>query len=482
MLFNSLEFLIFLTVVTVAFGLVHRHLGLRNSFLLAASYAFYGAWDWRFLGLILLSTVVDYTVARKLPGSGHNRRRGLVAISLVTNLGLLGTFKYLDFGVASFAELVSLFGLEADLRTLGIVLPVGISFYTFQTIGYTLDVAAGRRLPVTNFRDFALFVAYFPQLVAGPIERSTRLLPQLQKVTRPGRSHFRRGLLWILSGYVLKVACADTVAPLVDEAYARADTIGGPVLLLASLGFTLQIFCDFAGYSLIARGVSEWFGIHLMENFRSPYISQSPREFWRRWHISLSTWLRDYLYIPLGGNRRGRLRTSLNLLLVFTLCGLWHGAGWNFIAFGTFWGLWLALYRPYVEIMQDRTRRAPDSFGARWFRNAIPLAAFIKGLTVLAGAMVSFIFFRSPDLGTALGIIGAIAVDWHFDPSFTFYLRSIGILFILVWGYSWLQHHFDDQDFLLEAPPWIRWTLGSFAVLTLLSIGFRPVPFIYFQF
>lgn len=485
MLFNSLQFLVFLAVVAVGFVLVHRYLRVRNVFLVAASYIFYGAWDWRFLSLILISTIVDFSISRRLPDASAKGRRRLVTASLVVNLGILGTFKYLGFGIESLAELASLAGFQLHLPTLQVILPVGISFYTFQTIGYTLDVAAGRRKPVESFLDFALFVAYFPQLVAGPIERSTVLLPQLQKVTHPGWEQFRRGTLWVLSGYFLKVVCADTVAPLVDEAYDRADMIGGPVLFLATLGFAVQIFSDFAGYTLIARGVSEWFGIRLMENFRSPYISQSPREFWQRWHISLSTWFQQYLFTPLAlvfARRGWPGQTAIPVFLTMTVIGLWHGAGWNFIAFGAFWGAWLAGYALYQHALTFRAREAPECPSVRWFRNELPFAAPLKGFIVFLGTLASFVFFRSPDITTAFGIFHAILTDWRLDPSFGFYLRTVGILFALVWGYSYVQYKKDDPDFLLSMPCPVRWTAACFALLCLMTIGFRPIPFVYFQF
>jgi len=482
MLFNSLQFLIFFPLVTAVYFLVRGHHFLRNGSLLVASYTFYGAWDWRFLGLIGISTLVDFYVSQRLETATERGRRWWVATSLTVNLGMLGTFKYLDFGIENFASLVERFGWQPDLATLGILLPVGISFYTFQTIGYTLDVAAGRRKAVRNLLDFALYVAYFPQLVAGPIERSTSLLPQLQNPSKPCWEDFRRGLLWVLTGYFFKVVCADTVAPYIDEAYSRVDTVGGPVLFMATLGFAVQIFCDFAGYSLIARGISEWFGIHLMENFRSPYLSQSPREFWWRWHISLSTWFRDYLYFPLGGSRKGTARTCLNLIVVFTLCGLWHGAGWNYVTFGFFWGVWLALYTLYLKAFTRRAKTLPGSLSARWIENRFPFAGPVKGVLTFGTILVSFVIFLSPDFDTALRVMSAILGDWRFDPSFPAYLRSVGFLFVGMLAYSYIQERHDDQEFLLASPAWIRWTLGAFALLSLLTVGFRPVPFFYFQF
>lgn len=485
MLFNSLQFLGFLVIVALGFAITKHHLRWRNSFLLLSSYLFYAAWDWRFLSLILVSTLVDYSVSKRIPAAGQRGRKHLVLISLLTNLSILGTFKYLNFGLDSLVRMADSIGWNLHPGSLEIILPVGISFYTFQTIGYTLDVAAGRRKPVTNFLDFALFVAYFPQLVAGPIERSTVLLPQLQQLSQPTWDHFRRGTLWILTGYFLKVVCADTMAPLVAEAYARPDSIGGPVLFLATWGFAVQIFSDFAGYTLIARGVSECFGIRLMENFRSPYLSQSPREFWQRWHISLSTWFQAYLYTPLAlafARRNWPGQSAIPVFLTMTLIGLWHGAGWNFILFGAFWGAWLALYGPYQQALTRLSRESEEAIAVRWFRNELAGAKAFKIVVVFLGTLASFVLFRSPDLETALIVYHSLATDWRLDPSFGFYLQSVLLLFGLIWIYGWWQNRENNPDFLLLAPAWIRWTLAVFVLLCLLTVGFRPVPFVYFQF
>lgn len=485
MLFNSLQFLVYLPVVLLVFAVVRRWPGLRNAVLLMASYTFYGAWDWRFLGLLWLSTLLDYSIGLNLPGASVRRRRLLIAASLVVNLGILGFFKYAGFGIEAFASLLAGFGLQPHLPTLALILPVGISFYTFQTIGYTLDVAAGRREPVRNLRDFALFVAWFPQLVAGPIERSTALIPQLQARTCITYAHLRRSVLWILTGYFLKVVVADSVAPLVNEAYARHADIGGPVLFMATWAFALQIFGDFAGYTLIARGVSEAFGIRLMENFRSPYVATSPQAFWQRWHISLSTWFQEYLYNPLALTfaRRGWPGAQgLPIFLTMLLIGFWHGAGWNFILFGAFWGVLLAGYNAYRQLGRRWARRNPDNLLSRFQRARAPLASACKGSVVFLLTLISFVFFRSPDLSTALAILLAWVTDFRMDPSLGLYAANVSLLFAIVWGYGWIQHRRDNPDWLLEAPPWLRWSVYLWILLCLLTIGFRPIPFIYFQF
>jgi D-alanyl-lipoteichoic acid acyltransferase DltB (MBOAT superfamily) len=311
------------------------------------------------------------------------------------------------------------------------------------------------------------------------------LLPQLEKKTEITIDHLRRGLLWVLTGYFLKVVAADSIAPLVNEAYGNYSTIGGPILFLATWGFAIQIFGDFAGYTLIARGISEWFGIRLMENFRSPYLSQSPREFWQRWHISLSTWFQQYLYTPiaLAFARRNWLgKDFLPILITMTIIGLWHGAGWNFIVFGFYWGALLAAYMFYLKTSKRFALKNPTSLLSKFQKSNLPFIAFLKASTIFLLTLISFVFFRSPDLHTAISILNSWVTDWHFDNSIVLYLKSVTLLFSLIWIYGWIQHIKNDQDFILQSPNWIRWSVYGFILLSLLSIGFRPVPFIYFQF
>jgi alginate O-acetyltransferase complex protein AlgI len=346
MLFNSLNFAFFFLVVSgIYFVLPYRF---QNIFLLISSYFFYGSWSIYFLFLILISTFIDYFCALMIFHYSSMRLKKLyLGISIVTNLGILGFFKYFNFFAENLAELfLFLFQISLDPLILDYVLPVGISFYTFQTLSYTLDVYEGRLLPCKNPIDFALFVAFFPQLVAGPIERSTNLIPQIQ---RP--RHFSREA-WFEAGWLIywglfkKIYIADNLAIFVDSIFnPKLQTVTGAELLAGTYAFAVQIYCDFSGYTDMARGVAKILGFELCINFQHPYLARNPQEFWKRWHISLSTWLRDYLYIPLGGNRQGVARMYFALLLTMLLGGLWHGARWNFVLWGLYHGLLLILFR-----------------------------------------------------------------------------------------------------------------------------------------
>lgn len=344
MSFASLQYAVFLTIVYVLYRfMTHRQ---QNLMLLVASYIFYGAWDWRFLSLMFISTLVDYAVGVRLKTTDDPRgRRMLLLVSLVSNLGMLGVFKYCNFFAESFAELLGVFGLSASWTTLHIVLPVGISFYTFQTLSYTIDVYRKDLEPTDRFLDFALFVSFFPQLVAGPIERASHLLPQVLGKRTITWDQTTRGLYLILFGLFKKVVIADGVAGCVDAIYNSPGAVTWLDVVLATYLFALQILGDFSGYSDIARGTSKLLGFDIMTNFSLPYFSTNPSEFWRRWHISLSTWLRDYLYIPLGGNKLGTAKTYRNLMTTMVLGGLWHGAAWNYVLWGVYQGGILCIHR-----------------------------------------------------------------------------------------------------------------------------------------
>lgn len=357
MLFSQLDFWIFFAAVFALYLLLPFRL--QNLMLLVASYVFYGAWDWRFLGLIAFSTMVDYLVGLKMGLSEDPRRRKhLLMISMAMNLGLLGVFKYLNFFIGSFAALSESVGLPASIPVLNIVLPVGISFYTFQTMSYTIDIYRRELKPAPNFLDFALFVAFFPQLVAGPIERAKNLLPEIMSPRRVTWDGVSRGIVLCLIGLIKKVVIADAISPMVDTVYGMDDPSGGAVIVATWL-FAIQIYCDFSGYTDIARGVAKMLGFGLMRNFAQPYFATNPQEFWRRWHISLSTWLRDYLYISLGGNRHGKKRTQVNLMATMVLGGLWHGAAWNFVLWGLYQGTLLVAHRQFFG------RRKGSGEGAR---------------------------------------------------------------------------------------------------------------------
>lgn len=477
MLFNSLSFLLFLPTVWLLAWALRGRLAWRNGGLLGASYVFYGAWDWRYLGLLLLSTGLGYVCAQRIEAAGDNeaRRRAWLGLCVGVNLGILGFFKYWDFGVAAMDSLLARLGLSCPLPVLHVALPIGISFYCFQTLSYALDVAGRRQAASRRFTDFALYVSFFPQLVAGPIERSTDLMPQLERPFVVGREEFRRGLLWLLQGYFLKCIVADTLAPYVDEAYQDPHRLGGDVLLLATGAFALQVFGDFAGYTLIARGCAQWFGIRLVENFRRPYLARDPADFWRRWHTSLSEWFRHYLFTPLAlwsARRHGRwLSSRLPIFLTFVLIGLWHGAGWNFIAFGLFWASWLVAYESW-------RRRRPGTWTTHRGYQAL------AWLCTAAGTLVSFVLFRSHDLGQATVILARVSdlSTWNLGHPAGTYLRLVAVAGLPVFALMLWEEHRGGATALLSVPRWLRWALYAAVLLVLAVVGFRPTPFIYFQF
>ena len=356
MLFNSQVFLIFFVVVYGLYRLLpHRW---QNVLLLVSSYFFYGWWDWRFLTLIFLSTVIDYIAGGIIYSAGPNqrRRKAAVVVSMTSNLVILGFFKYFNFFADNLSAVLQYAGLPAFTRHLNIILPVGISFYTFQAMSYALDIYRGHLKPARSFLNFATFVAYFPQLVAGPIERASNLLPQIENPRTITRAGIESGAWLIFWGLFKKCVIADNLAVLVDGVFGATGATGA-TSLLALYAFAFQILCDFSGYSDIARGLARWMGVELMLNFNNPYAALNPKDFWSRWHISLSSWLRDYLYIPLGGNRKGRRRTYINLALTMLLGGLWHGAAWTFVTWGAFHGLLLVIYHRWAEKFHPRARR-----------------------------------------------------------------------------------------------------------------------------
>lgn len=401
MLFNSIDFAVFLPVVFALYwALKPAGIGWQNLLLVAASYLFYGWWDWRFLGLILISTLVDYSVGRSFAVQEHpGWRKALLWTSLVVNLGMLGVFKYFNFFVESATAAFSFLGTGIDARALHIVLPVGISFYTFQTLSYTIDVYRRKIEPTRDFVGFAAFVSFFPQLVAGPIERATRLLPQFFRKREFDYKAATDGLSQMVWGLFKKLVIADNCAVYVDMIFDHPEQYSGSTLVLGGVLFAFQIYGDFSGYSDIAIGTAKLFGFHLMTNFAFPYFSRDVAEFWRRWHISLSTWFRDYVYIPLGGNRGKAWKRIRNVMIVFVVSGLWHGANWTFVA----WGFLNALY--FLPLLLARKNRdhmeivAADRFLPGVREAMMMLMTF--GLTVLA-----WVFFRAESIGAAFAYLG----------------------------------------------------------------------------
>ena len=467
MLFNSISFLIFLPIVLL--GANGLPAGWRNRFLLAASYVFYGAWDWRFLLLLIATTGIDYLAARQIAvATTAARRRAFLLLSLGSNLVVLGFFKYYDFFVQSGAALLAALGLPASPWTLSVILPIGISFYTFQSMAYVIDVYRGRLPAVHDFRDYALAVAYFPQLVAGPISRMGQLLPQLQRRSRPTAERVQIGLGLMVLGFAKKVLIADLLAPEVDRIFTHPGAMTSGLLLKGAYCFALQIYGDFSGYSDIARGVSELLGVRLIKNFEQPYLSQSITEFWRRWHISLSSWLRDYLYIPLGGNRHGAWHTYRNLMLTMLIGGLWHGANWTFVVWGGLHGVYLAVER-MLGIGRER-RLGGGILG--WAGSAARM------LVTFHLATLAWIFFRAPSIGSAMTYLaGLLRFDHLADVGPVPFVAGVAMLAIDLPQYLSGRH-----TVFLRLPWWVQSPLYAGLCLALILYGGSEVPFIYFQF
>ena len=411
MLFNSIDFAIFLPTVFFLYWFVAKiNLKLQNTLIVIASYFFYGWWDWRFLSLVIFSTVLDYLVGQKLrTEEKQSKRKVLLWISILVNLGFLGFFKYYNFFLGNFLDAFSLFGTQIKANSLNIILPVGISFYTFQTLSYTIDVYKKKLEPSQDFIAFSAFVCFFPQLVAGPIERATNLLPQFNVKRTFEYNKAVDGMRQILWGLFKKVVIADNCAIYANYAFNNSAELNGSTLLLGAIFFTLQIYGDFSGYSDIAIGTSRLFGFNLKQNFATPYFSRDIAEFWRRWHISLSTWFRDYLYIPLGGSRGGIWQKVRNTFIIFIVSGFWHGANWTFII----WGALNAVYfLPLLLTKRNRNNLSVIAEGKLLpsFRELFAmLTTFI--LTVFA-----WIFFRADSLNHAFIYIGVLFSKTAFAP------------------------------------------------------------------
>jgi len=468
MVFTSLHFVAFFAVVYAAYRLL-PHRG-QNWWLLLASYYFYAVWDWRFLSLLIGSTVVDYTLARAIAAAADPlRRKHLLWLSLAFNFGLLGFFKYFDFFAESLAAVFAMLGWRLDPITLHVILPIGISFYTFMSVSYVIDVYRREIPPTTSLLDFAVFVAFFPHLVAGPILRASLLLPQISEPRRITRRQITEGAWLITWGIFQKMFVADNLAGLVETVFSPSATPSGGDVLLATVAFAFQIYGDFAGYSNMARGMSKLMGIELNVNFRFPYFVTSPQAFWRHWHISLSTWLRDYLYIPLGGNRGSSWATKRNLMITMALGGLWHGAAWTFVLWGVYQGLVLAVARTIAERGRTLT--------ATWQHVAMGLMMFLVtcyGWLIFRARSVDQIADFTRLLFTQPGLT---AGSWD---SLVVPLVLI-VLPLLVVHVHQARH--DDELSVLRLPRPVRYALlGAVAYLVLLFGDFEGAEFIYFQF
>lgn len=483
MSFPTLTFLLFLAVVFTAYWSLRRREH-QNLLLVVASYVFYGWWDPRFCLLMLGSSLVDYFVCRGMERQrGGGARRALLGASLAANIGLLGFFKYYGFFVESAADLLATLGFQVHIHTLSIVLPVGISFYTFQTLSYTIDVYRGKSPVCHRIVDYLAYVSFFPQLVAGPIERATHLLPQFMSDRRFDPALAADGLRQVLWGFFKKMVIADNLAPYVDVAFADPSQVGAPQLALGALFFTFQIYCDFSGYSDIAIGTGRLFGFSIMRNFAYPYFSMSPAEFWRRWHISLLTWFRDYVYIPLGGSRCPAPLKARNAILTFGISGLWHGASWNFIAWGLLNGL--AVLPAILAGSRGGRRRVSDTPGGE---RDFPLPATVFAiLGTFTFAMMGWVVFRAETLADAVVYyqrwLGGAVADW-IDPEVQG--LQAGTLLLLLAAFvlaEWVQRRHDHVLAVGGLPAWLRWTIYLGLAWACLGWGtFAQGDFIYFQF
>lgn len=477
MIFNSLDFAIFLPIVFLLYWFVfNKNLKAQNALIVVASYVFYGWWDWRFLFLILFSTLVDYTVGIFLEKENNLfRRKVLLWISILVNIGLLGFFKYYNFFLDNFISSFSFFGYEIKANSLNIILPVGISFYTFQTLSYSIDVYRKKMNATKDFVAFSAFVSFFPQLVAGPIERATQLLPQFKKERTFNYTQAVIGSKQILWGLFKKMVIADNCAYYANMIFDNSANLSGSTLLLGAVFFTFQIYGDFSGYSDIAIGTARLFGFNLMRNFSYPYFSRNIAEFWRRWHISLSTWFRDYLYIPLGGSKGSKWQQIRNIFIIFIVSGFWHGANWTFI----FWGFLNALY--FIPLMlANRNRQYLDIVAVDSY-----LPSFKDCLKILVTfflTVFAWIFFRAENLAHAFQYIKGIANSSIFEmpdirPSDLFVL----ILMFMVLEWIGRKHEFPLQNILYKNRV-LRWAFYIFLILIIIIFSGKQQEFIYFQF
>ena len=464
MLFTEPRFFLFFAVV-FALAWTARRNRRRKAILLAASYLFYAAWDPRFLSLIVASTLVDHWAAKRIAASEETApRRRWLALSLSVNLGILGFFKYFDFFVESASAFLTALGAPEADRALGIILPVGISFFTFQTLSYTIDVYRGRIQPNRSLADFALFVGFFPQLVAGPIVRAADFLPQLARAPRWASVEARLYVGRFLSGFIKKAVIADSIAPRIDQVFSAPAAHDSLAVWVAVLLYSIQIYCDFSGYTDMAIACAGLLGYRLAVNFDFPYLAHSLADFWRRWHISLSGWLRDYLYIPLGGSRGGRWKTLRNLTVTMLLGGLWHGAAWTFVAWG-------ALHGAGLGVQREWSRRG----------GKLPAARVLGPSLTFVFVATAWVLFRAQSFADAAVLLRAFLL---FDAAGSASLSP----WHLLWPVALLPIHVlaasgAPRRWLEGLPGWTVSPLyGAVSALALAFVPMRSEPFIYFQF
>ncbi len=478
MIFDSLDFALFLPIVFVLYWFVlQRSLAIQNIFLLIASYFFYACWDYRFLFLLIFSTFLDYFTGIKIARAKSKiEKRTWLWISIVINLGFLSVFKYYNFFITSFQEVVAVFGLQMNVWTLQLILPVGISFYTFHGLSYIIDIYYDRIKPELNFVEYAVFVSFFPLLVAGPIERATHLLPQIKQKRHFDYTKAVDGCRQILWGLFKKIVIADNCGTFVNTVFSNPAEHSGSTLALGAVLFAFQIYCDFSGYSDIALGVARILGIELLRNFAFPYFSRDVAEFWRRWHISLSSWFKDYLYIPLGGSKGGTSMRIRNTLIIFLVSGFWHGANWTFIV----WGLLHALFM-IPSMIQNTNRKNLETVAQG--RTLPTLRELVAMLSTFMLVTVAWIFFRAENLTIACRYLYCMCAASIVNmPNWAIFPKKIWILLPILLVVEWLGREQKYALAALRLPTWARWTFYYLLILAILHFGGAKQQFIYFQF
>lgn len=501
MLFNSFAFAVFFPLVFLLYWSIfnRRSIKLRNLFLLTASYVFYGWWDWRFLSLVIISSLQDFFIGKYLHKlnlnensvgddivaiKGIQRKKKIwLCVSIVVNIGLLVFFKYFNFFANSLVDLFAVFGMHLSATTLNIVLPVGLSFYTFQSFSYNIDLYRKKAEPAKDWIQFFAYVCFFPQLVAGPIERARNLLPQYEKLKKPDYNIFRSAMMLIAWGFFKKIMIADRLAVFVEKVYNNPTTANGFPMILGVVFFAFQLYLDFSAYSDIARGTSTLFGFNIMRNFNSPYLSTSFANFWKRWHISLSSWFMDYVYIPLGGNRKGNVRTIINILIIFAISGLWHGASWNFVIWGILNALFMIILDPIINYnRRNRSKTQKEEF----------FPHMLKSLLIFSAWALSLVFFRAKSFETAIDSFKNLGYT-HVNEIVNFGLNSaelklsFNLLVILALKeilWEWKGELIETRFY--NIPGMFRWIFYIGFVLTIIYFGQYGTgnehSFIYFQF
>ncbi|MDT0650817.1 MBOAT family O-acyltransferase [Autumnicola edwardsiae] len=477
MIFNSLPFLIFLPVVFILYWFIFKgHTKWQNLLVLVASYIFYGWWDYRFLALVAASTLVDYILGLAIAKKKLlTWRKAFLICSILFNLGLLGFFKYFNFFIKSWIDAGESLGFTMHLETLQIILPVGISFYTFQTLSYTIDVYRNRITPTPDFIKFAAFVSFFPQLVAGPIERASRLLPQFAAARKFNFEFAKSGVHLIIWGLFQKIVIADNCATFVNAIFSNYENLNSLSLTLGAIYFAFQIYGDFAGYSNIAIGTGRLLGFDLMRNFNYPYFSRNVGEFWRRWHISLSTWFRDYLYIPLGGSRGSKFQQIRNTFIIFLVSGLWHGANWTFVA----WGALHALF--FIPLLIKKTnRKYPENSS----HNQIfpPYRELVKMIFTFSIVCIAWVFFRSPSINDSFGYFISFFSNFSFVPEYLVIGRYNMELLLLIAIFVLIEWFYRGREEPITGNRPILKTSLALLMIVMFGVYSEHSDFIYFQF